>query len=148
MRAERVAIGIFRETLSFPCFVIGAVDELFETGVERSEPGGDELSVHDRARRGPAFVAPTIAIRIGRIVALGIVPNAGIDHVHRAFADVFVSRIDLVEELRDVVPDRDHLLRVVEEFLQAHVELVKRLERNRGADTAGHDRLRVRIFAA
>ncbi len=42
---------------------------------------------------------------------------------------MFVGRVNLVEELRQVVPDRDHLLRVVEEFLQAHVELVERLER-------------------
>ena len=77
------------------------------------------------AGRRPAPLAPVVAVLVGRVVGVGVVPLPRVDHVRGPRADLPVLRVGLVEELDEVVPDGDDLLRVVEELGDPQVDLVE-----------------------
>src|SRR5262249_54391199 len=113
--ADRIAGRIGWEARAAPGLIGGGLDELFDANVQRLELGRDHLAVDNHAGRGPAALAPLVAVLVGRVVCERVIPDARVDQVGWPYADLLVGGIDVVEEIANVIPDRRCFLTVVEE---------------------------------
>ncbi len=148
IRAQGGPEGIRLEPVAVPALVEGVLDELLHPEVDVLELGGHQLPVHYDPRRGPPPLAPLVAVLVGRIIGLRVVPEPVVYEVRRRAPYFPVAGVGVVEEVDDVVVDRRGLLAVVEELLQPQVHLVHGRVADRRAHAPRHHRLRVGEFAA
>ena len=62
------------------------VDKFFDPKIDILQIGGHEFAADDRPRSGPTIVAPSVAVLVGRVINIGVVPDAKIDHIRRPAA--------------------------------------------------------------
>ena len=148
VRTERRAGRIFLEAMAVPTLVVRVIDKLFQPEVDGLQLSGLQFAVNNHTGSGPAALTPLIAVFVGGIVSIRIVPDPNVDHAGGARAGLPVHGIAFVEELGNVVPDCDHLFRVIEKLGQTLIVQIERTEIDRGADAARHDGFGVRIFSA
>src|SRR3712207_5888196 len=116
----------------------GVLDELLQPQVDVLELRGHELPVHYDPRRSPPPLAPLVAVLVARVVGLRVVPDPEVYKVRRRAPHLPVAGVGIVEEVAQVVVDRRALLRVVEELLQAQVDLVEGRDAHRRAHAPRH----------
>ena len=148
IRAQRVGDRIGPEAPPVPLLVVRVLHELLHAHVDRVEVRRPELAVDDGAGRGPAPVAPVTGMGVDGVVRLVVVPDAAVDQVLGPGAHAPVVGVGVEEEVAEVVPERHHLLRVLEELGETDVELVEGRGAERRRHPARHDGLRVRVLAA
>ena len=123
-------------------------NELLEADIDIGQAGGDQLAVNNNAGRGPTLLTPFVTILIARIIVIFVIPLAKIDHRRGNAANILVTRVTLIEEVKDIIPDRNAFFRVIEELRHFQIKFIECRGGDRGGHTAGDDRLGVRVLAA
>src|SRR5262245_37980340 len=144
---DRAVQRICLDLTALPLPVIGVIDEFLDADVDVREPAGSRLAIDDHARRRHPARAPFVDVEIIRVVTLGIVPQSGAAQVDRRRADAGVTRLGLVKEIDQVVPDAGEFLRVIEQRVDPAQNLIEQLPVGFDGDSRRDDRRRVGMFA-
>src|SRR3984957_10081479 len=148
MLAQRVARRILTVRVALPGIIERAIDELLDAAVEPGQIGGDKLAIDDGARCRPALLAPTVAIFIGRVVIVLVIPLTEVDHVRRGAAKLSKGRVAPIEEVENVVPNPRAALGVIDEGPELSYEGIELFHAKCERDAAWADRFGMRIFSA
>src|SRR5262245_53195538 len=144
---DRAVQRIGLDLTALPLPVIGVIDEFLDPDVDVREPAGSRLAVDDHARRRHPARAPFVDVEIIRVVTPGVLPQPGADQIDRRRAHAGVTRLGLVKEIDQVVPDAGEFLRVIEQRVDPAQNLIEQLPVGFDGDSRRDDRRRVGMFA-
>ena len=128
--------------------VIGIVHEILQAAVQLGKLGGAEFAIHDGTGSGPALFAPGVAVGVGGVVMLFVIPLAKIDHGGGGFAEQPVLGIGFVQEVEEIIPNRDAPFHIVVERRKLALKFRDLFGGEFERHAARDDRFGVGVFAA
>ena len=131
----------------FPAVVVRAAEKDANVKVDVHQVGGYELVVHDDAGRDVHRAAPLGHFLVGIIADCWIVKRAPAGQQDAPLAYFFVSGKRFVEEIEEVVVQRNDLLHEFHVLHQAHQVIREELNGRNGAYAAGIERGRMHVAA-
>ena len=124
--SQRIGADEFFRML--PAIVEGAAEKNADAEIDVDEIGGDQLVVHNNARRHVHGAAPFRHFFVGVIADSRVIERAPTTQENAASADLFVPGQCLIEEVEEVVVERHDLLHEFNVLHEAHEIIGKELD--------------------
>ena len=129
-------IGFHKSFGVFPVIVIRTAQQNADVQIDIDQVRGDQLAIHDDAGRDKHLVAPVRHVLVGVVAMIGIVERAPAAQQDPPSSDFFVTRQSVVEEVEQIVVQRDDLLHELHILHQTNQIVGEELNRRNGPDSA------------
>ena len=136
---DRVAerIGFDERFLVLPVVVKRTAQQNANAEIDVHEIVGDQLAVHDDARRDEHGASPVGHVLVAVIADIRIVERAPAAQQNAALSNFFITRQRLIPEVEEIVVQRHAFLHELHVLHQADEVVGKQLHGGHGADAAG-----------